>query len=214
MLTTWRATLSTLWLVKGDLYITGDPAADELLNTDATALLIGMLLDQQVPLEWAFAGPAKLRARLGHLDIARLAEMTEDALVAVACAKPAVHRFPAVMARRIHDLAQAVCTEYGGEPERIWAGVDGAGLKARLLALPGFGDEKAMITIALLAKRFGIRPPGWEAAAGPFADDQPRTIADAASPDALAAVKAWKQAQRAAGRDKQGRELAAKGRAE
>lgn len=191
--------------MRGDLYITGDADADLLLNTDAMALLIGMLLDQQVPMEWAFAGPATLQRRLGHLDVARIAAMPEDDVVAVACAKPAIHRYPAVMARRIHALAVALVERYEGRPERLWAGADGAELYRRVRDLPGFGEEKTMILMALLAKRFGIRPAGWEAVAGPFADAQPRTIADAASPETLAQVRAWKAAQRAAGKDKQGR---------
>ncbi|HWL42899.1 MAG TPA: HhH-GPD-type base excision DNA repair protein [Ilumatobacter sp.] len=190
--------------MRGDLWVTGDADADTLLNTDATALLVGMVLDQQVPLEWAFAGPATLWRRLGHLDVVRLAAMPEDELVAAACTKPAIHRWAAMMARRIHAVAQAVVADYGGRPECIWEDADdGADLKRRLLALPGFGNEKAMILVAVLAKRFGVRPPGWEAAAGPFADDQPRTVADANSADTLAQVREWKRAQRAAGRTKQ-----------
>lgn len=185
------------------LHVTGDADADRLLNDDPLAFLIGMLLDQQVPLEWAFRGPATLRRRLGHLDVERLAAMPVDDLVAVAAAKPAVHRFPAAMARRIHELAVALVRDWDGRPEAIWSGVDGHGLKRRLLGLPGFGDEKAMITVAVLAKRFGIRPDGWEAAAGPFADDQPRSVADCDSPESFARVKAWKRMQRAAGRTKQ-----------
>lgn len=190
--------------MRGDLWVTGDAAADELVNTDPTALLIGMLLDQQYPIEWAFAGPARLRDRLGHLDVARLAEMPEADLVAAATTKPAIHRWGAMMGRRIHAMAQAIVEVYDGDPERIWAGAaDAADLKRRLRALPGFGDEKAMMFVAVLAKRFGVRPAGWQVVAGPFADDQPRTVADAASPEALARVREWKRAQRAAGRTKQ-----------
>ena len=194
--------------MNGDLFITGDVDADALLNHDANALLIGMLLDQQVPLEWAFRGPYTLRGRLGHLDVARIAGMEEDALVAVACAPPAIHRFPAVMARRIQAVCRALDEEWGGRAEAIWADApDARTLARRLRALPGFGPEKTKIFLALLAKRFGIRPPGWEAAAGVFADAEPRTIADCDGPDGLAAVRAWKAAQRAAGKDKQGRPL-------
>jgi uncharacterized HhH-GPD family protein len=190
--------------VRGDLHVTGDAEADALLNDDPVALLIGMVLDQQVPLEWAFAGPATLRRRLGHLDVARLAAMPEDELVAVACAKPAIHRYPAVMARRIHALCRAVVDDYGGRAEDLWAAVtDAAELRRRLLGLPGFGEEKAMILIAVLAKRFGVRPAGWEAACAPFDDAHPRTVADADSPEGLARVRDWKRAQRAAGRTKQ-----------
>lgn len=192
----------------GDLYVTGDDAADALLNRDANALMIGMLLDQQVPLEWAFRGPHTLAERLGHLDVGRLATMDEDELVAAACAPPAIHRFPAVMARRIQALCRALVEDWDGGADALWAdGPDGRTLTRRLRALPGFGPEKTKIFVALLAKRFGVRPDGWEDAAGVFADDQPRTIADCAGPEGLAAVRAWKTAQKAAGKDKQDRPL-------
>jgi uncharacterized HhH-GPD family protein len=194
--------------VAGDLFITGDPDADRLLNRDGLALMIGMLLDQQVPMEWAFTGPATIRSRLGHLDARRIAAMSVDDLVAVCCAKPAIHRFPAVMARRIHALCNALTENHRGTAERIWRDVDGGDeLYRRLRTLPGFGDEKSRIFIALLAKRFGVRPEGWEAAAGAFGDDRPRTIADIHDPASLAVVRAWKQAQKAAGKDKQDRTL-------
>jgi uncharacterized HhH-GPD family protein len=194
--------------MRGDLFITGDAAADERLNTDANALLIGMLLDQQVPLEWAFRGPHTLAERLGHLDVGRIAAMDEDELVAVACIAPAIHRFPAVMARRIQALCRALVGDWDADADMLWAdGPDGRTLARRLRALPGFGPEKTKIFVALLAKRFGVRPDGWEDAAGVFADDQPRTIADCAGPEGLAAVRAWKAAQKAAGKDKQDRPL-------
>jgi uncharacterized HhH-GPD family protein len=192
----------------GDLHITGDPDADGLLNRDADALIVGMLLDQQIPLEWAFAGPRTLRDRLGHLDPSRIAAMDEDALVAACCEKPAVHRFPAVMGRRIHALCRSLVADHDGDAEHLWADVpDGATLARRLLALPGFGDEKTKIFVALLAKRFGVRPEGWEDAAGVFADDRPRSIADCHDEASLAAVRAWKRDQKARGKDKQDRPL-------
>jgi uncharacterized HhH-GPD family protein len=193
----------------GDLFITGDLDADALLNDDGTALMIGMLLDQQIPLEWAFAGPHTLLGRLGHLDASAIAALPEDDLVAVCCEKPAVHRFPASMGRRIHALCAVLAEQYEGRAETIWAdGPSAAELGRRLRALPGFGDEKTMIFIALLAKRQGVRPDGWEQAAGVFADDQPRSIADVHDEASLAEVRAWKAAQRLARRDKQGRPLA------
>ncbi|MEY2959755.1 MAG: hypothetical protein RLZZ01_2323 [Actinomycetota bacterium] len=192
----------------GDLYITGEEAADGLLNTNADALLIGMLLDQQIPLEWAFRGPHTLLSRLGHLDVARLATTEEDDLVAVACEAPAIHRFPAVMARRIIAVCRVLVDDWDGRTDSMWADdPDGRTLARRLRALPGFGPEKTKIFIALLAKRFGVRLDGWESAAGVFADDEPRTIADCDGPDGLATVRAWKAAQKAAGRDKQGEPL-------
>jgi uncharacterized HhH-GPD family protein len=200
----------TVARVPGDLFITGDPKADALLNRSGIALMIGMLLDQQVPMEWAFTGPFTLRSRLGHLDVRRIAAMGEDDLVAVACERPAVHRFPAVMARRIHALCTAIDRDYRGSAERIWNGVaTGDELYRRLRALPGFGDEKSRIFIALLAKRFGVQPSGWERAAGVFADGQPRTVADISDATSLAAVREWKRAQKAAGRDKQDRAVRA-----
>ncbi|HUF99556.1 MAG TPA: HhH-GPD-type base excision DNA repair protein [Ilumatobacter sp.] len=192
----------------GDVYITGDPEADHLLNTDGTAVLIGMLLDQQVPLEWAFAGPAKLRARLGHLDAARIAALPEEDLVAIACEVPAIHRFPAVMARRIQAMCSVLVAQWGGHGERVWAdAANGPDLAKRLRALPGFGAEKTQITVALLAKRWNVRPVGWEAAAGVFADDVPRSIADIHDVESHRQVREWKAQQRAANLDKQGRPL-------
>jgi uncharacterized HhH-GPD family protein len=193
----------------GTLHITGDPDADALLNTDGTALLVGMLLDQQVPMEWAFTGPFTLRARLGHLDPARIAALDVDELVAVCASKPAIHRFPAAMGRRIHALCVVLADQYGGDGAAVWRdAATGDELSGRLRALPGFGDEKARIFVALLGKRMGVQPEGWRAAAGPFGDDVPRTVADIDGPEALAAVREWKRAQRAAGRDKQDRPLA------
>jgi uncharacterized HhH-GPD family protein len=188
------------------LYITGDTGADELLNTDGTALLIGMLLDQQVPMEWAFTGPSTLRQRLGHLDPTLIAAMAEEDFVEVCARKPAVHRFPASMGRRIHALCTVLARDYDGRAEAIWADTaDGAQLAGRLKALPGFGDEKTKIFIALLAKRRGVRPAGWEKAAGPFADGTPRSVADVHDESSLEKVREWKRAAKAAKKDKQGR---------
>jgi len=192
----------------GTLYITGDAEADGLLNHDGTALLIGMLLDQQVPMEWAFAGPATLRRRLGHLDAERIAAMDVDGFVAVCCEKPAIHRFPAALGRRIHALCEVLARDHDGRGERIWEGVDdGAELYRRLRALPGYGDEKARIFVAILAKTQGVTPAGWQEAAGRFGDDVPRSVADVTGPESLARVREWKRAQKAAQRDKQDRPL-------
>ena len=195
-------------MARGTLYITGRAEADRLLNTDGTALLIGMLLDQQVPMEWAFAGPATLRDRLGHLDAKQIAAMSEDDFVAVCCAKPAIHRFPAALGRRIHELCGVLVAEYRGRGANVWKGVDdGAELYRRLRALPGYGDEDARLLVAVLAKRMDVRPPGWEEAAGPFADDTPRSVADIHDTASLAVVREWKKAAKAARLDKQGRPL-------
>ena len=190
----------------GTLYITGDTTADGLLNTHGTALLLGMLLDQQVPMEWAFAGPAKLYQRLGHLDATLIAATPVDEFVAVCTAKPAIHRFPAAMGRRIHEVCTVLAAEYDGAAENLWRDVpDGATLYSRLHALPGFGDEKSKIFIAVLAKTQGVRPEGWQDAAGKFGDEVPRSVADIDGPESLAKVREWKQAQKAAKRDKQDR---------
>lgn len=183
--------------------ITGDEEADALLVADPLALLIGMLLDQQIPMEWAFAGPAKLEARLGVLDAATIAALEPDELRAVFQEKPALHRFPKSMAERTQALCQTLVRDHGGDAAAVWTGAaDGADLLARLEALPGFGREKARIFLALLAKRFGVRPDGWEQAAGPFADDNPRSVADIDSRDSFERVRAWKKAQKAAGKRK------------
>ena len=190
----------------GTMFITGNAAADQLLNTDGTAVLIGMLLDQQVPMEWAFIGPATLHERLGHLDASKIAEMDQEAFVAVCCAKPAIHRFPASMGRRIHDACTALVDRFDGRGEGVWAGVkSGQELYDRLRTLPGYGDEKAKIFVAILGKRFGVRPTGWQDAAGKFGDDSPRSVADITDPASLGKVREWKKAAKAAKKDKQDR---------
>jgi uncharacterized HhH-GPD family protein len=190
--------------MKGTLCVTGNPDADEFLNTDPLALLIGMLLDQQVPMEWAFTGPYTLQQRLGgSLDTAQIASMDPDEFLAVCKGPPAIHRFPGSMGKRVQALAQAIVDDYGGDAQSIWRDVEsGAELRRRLLALPGFGPDKTSIFIALLAKRLGVRPDGWQEAAGPFADDTPRSVADIDSPESLARVRQWKQAQKAKGKSK------------
>ncbi len=193
---------------KRDLYVTGISAADRLLRTDGTALLIGMLLDQQVPMEWAFTGPYTLTQRFGHLDAKKMAAMDQERFVARCCEKPAIHRFPASMARRIHELCAIVAEEYDNDGANIWRGVtDAKELYSRLRKLPGFGDEKARIFIALLAKRFGIAPDGWEKVAKPFGDHRMRTVADIDSAEALLKVRRFKQLEKARDRDKQSRPL-------
>lgn len=190
----------------GTLYITGDTAADTLLNSNANALLIGMLLDQQVPMEWAFAGPATLKTRLGHLDPKKIAALDVDDFVAVCCEKPAIHRFPASMGRRIHELCTVLVEQYRGNAANLWKGVDsGDELFRRLRELPGYGDEKSKIFVALLGKRMNVCPGDWQTAAGVFGDDVPRSVADIDGPESLEKVREWKRAQKAAKKDKQGR---------
>jgi len=183
--------------------VTGDADADQLLAENPLALLIGMLLDQQVPMEWAFKGPATLRDRLGRLDAPTIAELSPDQLETVFRAKPALHRYPGSMAKRTHALAQVIVDEYGGDAEAIWRdATSGADLFGRVRALPGFGDEKTKIFVALLAKRLGVRPDGWQAATAPFSDDNPRSVADIDSAETLARVRDWKRTQKARGRGK------------
>ena len=184
--------------------VTGDEAADLLLVTDPLALLIGMLLDQQVPMEWAFRSPSTLKERLGpRFDAAAIAAMDPEELVAVFCAKPALHRYPAAMARRVHELCVHLVDRYDGDAAKIWDDArSGDELFARLCSLPGFGMEKSRIFLALLAKRLGYRPAGWEERAGPFADDVPRSVADIDSRESLARVRAWKKEQKAQGKSK------------
>lgn len=181
--------------------ITGDPQADRLLSEDPLALVIGMLLDQQIPMEWAFMGPYRLRERLGgDLDAKRIAQLDEAELEALFRQKPSLHRFPASMARRTRSLCAFLVERYGGDAAGLWRTADsGSELLDRLRELPGYGDEKARILLALLAKRFGVAPAGWQEAAAPFGDDTPRSVADIDSPAALERVREWKRARKARG---------------
>ncbi len=185
--------------------VTGDAQADQLLDDEPLALLVGMLLDQQVPMEWAFRSPSRLKDRLGgELDAATIAALSPDEVEAVFKEKPALHRFPGSMARRTHDLCRTLVEDYHGDAAEVWTGADdAAALWERLRGLPGFGEEKAQIFLALLGKRLGAAPQGWEAFAGPFADDEPRSVADIDSPEAFDRVRAWKKAKKAAGKTKQ-----------
>jgi uncharacterized HhH-GPD family protein len=166
--------------------------------------MIGMLLDQQVPMEWAFAGPLTLKERLGgRLDAAEIAAADPGALLAVFKGPPAIHRFPGSMAMRTQALCQHLVDDYGGDAAAVWVGVtDGRDLVRRVRALPGFGGEKSKIFTALLAKRFGVRPPGWEEAAAPFSDGEPRSVADVDSAETLLKVRAWKKMMKSQGRSK------------
>jgi uncharacterized HhH-GPD family protein len=185
-------------------FMTGNPEADDLLGSEPLALLIGMLLDQQVPMEWAFGAPARLKERLGGtLDATAIAAMDPDDLLAAFKGPPALHRFPGSMGTRTQALCAALVEGYGGRAEAVWEGASsGADLLRRLKALPGFGDEKARIFLAVLGKRLGVQPPGWEEAAAPFSDDRRRSVADAVSPEALEEVRAFKRERKAAGKGK------------
>jgi uncharacterized HhH-GPD family protein len=183
-----------------DLHITGDKAADELLSEDPLALLIGMLLDQQVPMETAFAGPAKIRDRMGgSLNPHVIAEFDPEAFVELCKQPPAVHRFPGSMAGRIQSLCMAVSDDWGGDAAAIWEHADGAEVLARLKALPGFGDQKAKIYLALLGKRYGVDAGGWREASAPYGEDgSHRSVADIVDPESLGKVREFKKAAKAA----------------
>lgn len=185
------------------LALSGDEAADELLSADPLALLIGMVLDQQVPLEWAFRSPLELRQRLGgRLDPAEMATMDPDALVKVFTGPPALHRFPGSMARRVQELCRVVADDYEGDASGIWRSASsGRELLRTVRSLPGFGDRKARIFVALLGKRMGVRPPGWEEAAGPFGQpDSYLSVADIEGPESLVKVREHKRAMKAKAR--------------
>ena len=180
------------------LPFTGNPDADALLAQDPLALLIGFALDQQVTVQKAFAGPYELRRRIGGLDAMAISTMDPEALDTAFRTPPALHRFPGSMAKRVRDLCAVVATTYGGDASRIWTEAgDARDLDARLRALPGIGEMKAKTLVGLLVKRFGVRPPGWEA----VAPTHP-TLADVDSAEALARYqeqkRAWKASQKAA----------------
>jgi uncharacterized HhH-GPD family protein len=168
------------------------------------ALLIGMLLDQQVPMEWAFGSPARLKQRLGGtLDATSIAAMDPEAFEAAFKGPPALHRFPGSMAKRTQALCAQLVEDHGGRAEALWEdAATGTELLGRLKSLPGFGDEKARIFLAVLGKRLGVQPPGWEEAAAPFSDERRRSVADAVSPEALEEVRAFKRERKAAGKGK------------
>ncbi len=181
------------------LTIAGDPAADELLSSDPFALLTGMLLDQQFPMERAFAGPLKVAQRFGSLDPAAIAGADPEAFADLCATPPAVHRYGRSMAGRIQALARVVVDEYDGDTASIWQGAGtGAQLLSRLRALPGFGEQKAKIFLALLAKQLDVAPPGWAAAAGDYAQAGYRSVADVVDAESLQQVREFKKAAKAA----------------
>jgi uncharacterized HhH-GPD family protein len=176
------------------LHFTGDAEADELLARDPLALLIGLVLDQQVAVQKAFSGPLEISRRLGGLDAETIARMDPAELEETFRSRPAIHRFPGSMAERVQELCAVVADEYGGSAERIWTGAQsGKELEQRVLALPGYGPMKARTLIAILAKRFGVRPPGWEE----VVPSHP-TLGDVDSYEALEAYQAKKRAYKAA----------------
>ena len=183
------------------LHITDDETADALLSNDPLALLIGMLLDQQVPMETAFAGPAKLLDRIGTLDPKAIADYDSDELEAVFRITPSIHRYPGSMAGRVQALCAAVVENWGGEASAIWTDgePDGPEILKRLKALPGFGEQKAKIFLALLGKQYGVTADGWRAAAGDYGlDGSHRSVADIVDPQSLTKVREFKKAAKAA----------------
>jgi len=185
-----------------DLRLAQEPAADDLLSRDPFALLAGMLLDQQFPMERAFAGPRLLADRLGveRLDPRDIAALDPDAFVALASGPPAVHRYPRAMAGRIQTLAQHVVDQYAGDTAALWtSAATGGELLGRLRGLPGFGEQKSRIFVALLGKQLGVRPEGWRQAAGAYGEEgSRRSVADVVDSSTLAEVRAFKQQQKAA----------------
>jgi uncharacterized HhH-GPD family protein len=183
------------------LHLTGEAEADALLSKDHFALLTGMLLDQQIAMEIAFIGPRKIADRMNGFDVRRIAEYDLEEFVELCVTKPAIHRYGGSMGRRVHELAQHVLQHYDGRTDRIWkAGKpDGKEVLKRLKALPGYGNQKAAIFLALLGKQLGVQPEGWREAAGAYGDEgSHRSIADVTSPASLAEVRAFKKAAKAA----------------
>ena len=183
------------------LHITGDADADRLLTDNPLALLIGMLLDQQVAMEVAFSGPAKIEQRVGSLDVETLAGYDPDAFAALCAQTPAVHRFPGSMAGRVQSLCQRVVDDWGSDAAAIWTrdNPDGTEVLARLRKLPGFGEQKAKIFLALLGKQYGFTGAGWREAAGDYGTEGSfRSVADITGPESLLQVRENKRAAKAA----------------
>ena len=187
--------------VPASLPFTPDAAANRLLAEEPLALLIGMLLDQQFPMERAFAGPAKIQDRFGSLDPAAIAAAEPEQFASLCAEPPAVHRFPGSMAERVQAVAGIVTEEYAGHADRIWTeAADAADLLERMTALPGFGRQKAQIFVALLAKQLDVRPEGWEAAVGDYSLEGYRSVADVVDQASLEKVRAFKKEKKAAAR--------------
>jgi uncharacterized HhH-GPD family protein len=183
------------------LHLATSPEANALLDRDPFALLTGMLLDQQVPMEWAFTGPHMIAERLGtdRLDPAAIARLDPEKFLSLAKGPPAIHRYPGSMAGRVQKLAAFIVDNYGGDATAIWSDApDGATVVARLKELPGYGEQKARIFTALLGKQLGVTPKGWREAAAAYGEEgSTRSIADVTGPESLAAVRAFKQEMKA-----------------
>lgn len=186
-----------------ELHLTGNPDADKLLNDDPFALLVGMLLDQQYPMEHAFSGPLKIANRMDGFDLHKIAATDLDTFVELCVTPPAIHRYGGSMARRVHALAQHIIENYDGDTAGIWTAgrpkPDGPEVLKRLKALPGFGEQKAKIFLALLGKQRGVEPKGWREAAGSYGDrGSRRSIADVTDAASLGEVRSFKKAAKAA----------------
>ncbi len=180
------------------IHITGDDVADQILNDDPFALLAGMMLDQQYPMEHAFRGPAKVVDRFGSFDVAAIATADPDEFAAMCATTPAIHRFPGSMAKRLQELARIVVEEYDGRAERIWTEAkDGRDFLKRMNALPGFGKQKAQIFVSLVAKQLDVRPEGWEGVVGDYALEGYRSVADVVDPTSLQKVRDFKKEKKA-----------------
>ncbi|RBM10183.1 Fe-S cluster assembly protein HesB [Prauserella sp. PE36] len=183
------------------LRLTGDAEADKLLSSDPFALLTGLLLDQQFPMEHAFMGPKKIADRMDGFSITKIADTPVEEFVELCVEPPAIHRYGGSMARRVHALANHVLEHYDGKTDRIWKSgkPDGKELLRRVKALPGYGDQKARIFVALLGKQLGVTPEGWREAAGAYGEEgSRRSIADVTSAETLAEVRDFKKAAKAA----------------
>jgi uncharacterized HhH-GPD family protein len=179
--------------------------ADKLLSENPLALLVGMLLDQQVPMETAFAGPKKIADRMGSFDAAEIADFDPDKFAALCSEKPAIHRFPGSMAKRVQALAQIIVDRYDGDAAALWTDgePDGAELLRRLKDLPGFGEQKARIFLALLGKQYSVTPKGWRAAAGDYGKAGTHvSVADIADVGSLEKVRSYKKQLKAAKKEK------------
>jgi uncharacterized HhH-GPD family protein len=181
------------------IHITGVDTADQILTDNHFALLVGMMLDQQYPMEHAFRGPAKVLDRFGSIEPAKIAAADPQEFAALCTVTPAIHRFPGSMAARLQELARIVEEQYDGHAERLWTEAgSGQELLKRIMALPGFGRQKAQIFVALLAKQLGVRPEGWETAVGSYAEPGYRSVADVVDGESLQKVRDYKKAKKAA----------------
>ncbi|HEY3709254.1 MAG TPA: HhH-GPD-type base excision DNA repair protein [Amycolatopsis sp.] len=189
-----------------EVHLSGEAEADKLLSEDPVALLVGMLLDQQIPMEVAFIGPRKIADRMDGFDVRKIAEADPEQFVELCVTPPAIHRYGGSMGRRVQALCQFIMENYDGDAEAIWTSgrpkPDGPEVLKRLKALPGYGEQKAKIFLALLGKQYGVQPKGWRTAAGAYGDrGSRRSIADVINPKTLAEVRAFKKAAKAAAKE-------------